>query len=72
MCIFDRSYKELLAKCNQLGRGEARSSEKLEKALEKMDKLKVSLTAHTFSILSCFFYQAHVVLVQWAEASEGT
>lgn len=39
----DRSYKELLAKCNQLGRGEARSSEKLEKALEKIDKLKVCL-----------------------------
>ncbi|AEE82000.1 hypothetical protein AT4G01245 [Arabidopsis thaliana] len=34
------SYKELLAKCNQLGRGEAQSSEKLEKALEKIEKLK--------------------------------
>ncbi|KAJ0250044.1 RING-type domain-containing protein [Hirschfeldia incana] len=40
LVIRNRSYKELLAKCNQLGRGEARSSEKLEKALEKMDKLK--------------------------------
>ncbi|KAL0712305.1 hypothetical protein Bca4012_019283 [Brassica carinata] len=40
LVIRNRSYKELLAKCNQLGRGEARSSEKLEKALEKMDILK--------------------------------
>ncbi|XP_018510085.1 E3 ubiquitin-protein ligase TRAIP isoform X3 [Brassica rapa] len=40
LVIRNRSYKELLAKRNQLGRGEARSSEKLEKALEKMDKLK--------------------------------
>ncbi|KAG7619736.1 hypothetical protein ISN44_As04g007230 [Arabidopsis suecica] len=36
----DSNYKELLAKCNQLGRGVARSSEKLEKALEKIEKLK--------------------------------
>ncbi|CAN8248158.1 unnamed protein product [Cochlearia groenlandica] len=40
LVIRNRSYKELLAKCNHLGRGEARSSEKLEKALEKIDKLK--------------------------------
>ncbi|ESQ37737.1 hypothetical protein EUTSA_v10029490mg [Eutrema salsugineum] len=40
LVIRNRSYKELLAKCNQLGRGEARSSEKLDKALEKIDKLK--------------------------------
>ncbi|CAN6981018.1 unnamed protein product [Brassica oleracea var. botrytis] len=40
LVIRNRSYKELLAKCNQLGRGEARSSEKLEKAMEKMDRLK--------------------------------
>lgn len=40
LVIRNRSYKELLAKCNQLGRGEARSSEKLEKALEKIEKLK--------------------------------
>ncbi|KAH0908186.1 hypothetical protein HID58_031507 [Brassica napus] len=44
LVIRNRSYKELLAKCNQLGRGEARSSEKLEKALEKMDKLKLMLS----------------------------
>ncbi|XP_010544412.1 PREDICTED: E3 ubiquitin-protein ligase TRAIP-like [Tarenaya hassleriana] len=40
LVVRNRSYKELLAKCNQLGRGEARSSEKLEKAMEKIDKLK--------------------------------
>ncbi|XP_010422787.1 PREDICTED: E3 ubiquitin-protein ligase TRAIP-like [Camelina sativa] len=40
LVIRNRSYKELLAKCSQLGRGEARSSEKLEKALEKIDMLK--------------------------------
>ncbi|CAH2069241.1 unnamed protein product [Thlaspi arvense] len=40
LVIRNRSYKELLAKCNQLGRGEARSSEKLEKALEKIDRLR--------------------------------
>ncbi|KAL0845952.1 hypothetical protein Bca101_019198 [Brassica carinata] len=54
LVIRNRSYKELLAKCNQLGRGEARSSEKLEKAMEKIDKLKVvSLFMHRIS--SCFF-----------------
>ena len=37
----DRSYKELMAKCNVLGRGEARYSKKLEKAKEKITKLKV-------------------------------
>ena len=47
----DRSYKELLAKCNQLGRGEAQSSEKLEKALEKIEKLKVCVLV----FLSIFF-----------------
>jgi TRAF-interacting protein len=31
-----------MAKCNILGRGEARFSRKLEKAKEKMSKLKVS------------------------------
>lgn len=36
-----RSYKELMAKCNSLGRGEARSTRKLEKAKEKILKLKV-------------------------------
>ncbi|KAK7349482.1 hypothetical protein VNO77_06884 [Canavalia gladiata] len=36
----NRSYKELMAKCNVLGRGEARYSKKLEKAKEKITKLK--------------------------------
>ncbi|KAF3441575.1 hypothetical protein FNV43_RR15489 [Rhamnella rubrinervis] len=36
----NRSYKELMAKCNLLGRGEARSSKMLEKAKEKINKLK--------------------------------
>ncbi|CAJ1950240.1 unnamed protein product [Sphenostylis stenocarpa] len=36
----NRSYKELMAKCNVLGRGEARYSKKLEKAKEKIAKLK--------------------------------
>ncbi|KAL5160912.1 hypothetical protein HKD37_07G018308 [Glycine soja] len=36
----NRSYKELMAKCNILGRGEAWYSKKLEKAKEKITKLK--------------------------------
>ncbi|RDX62595.1 hypothetical protein CR513_59057, partial [Mucuna pruriens] len=36
----NRSYKELMAKCNVLGRGEARYSKKLDKAKEKITKLK--------------------------------
>ncbi|XP_027907072.1 uncharacterized protein LOC114166524 [Vigna unguiculata] len=36
----NRTYKELMAKCNVLGRGEARYSKKLEKAKEKITKLK--------------------------------
>ncbi|KAK8693565.1 hypothetical protein V6N13_071142 [Hibiscus sabdariffa] len=35
-----KSYKELMAKCNLLGRGEARLLKKLEKAKVKIDKLK--------------------------------
>ncbi|XP_049388179.1 uncharacterized protein LOC125852500 isoform X2 [Solanum stenotomum] len=40
LCASGRSYKELMTKCNTLGRGEARSLSKLEKAIEKIDKLK--------------------------------
>lgn len=40
LVIRNKSYKELMTKCNTLGRGEARSLSKLEKALEKIDKLK--------------------------------
>ncbi|KAH6829979.1 RING/U-box superfamily protein [Perilla frutescens var. hirtella] len=36
-----RSYKELLAKCNDLGRREARNSEELENANKKIKKLKL-------------------------------
>ncbi|GLT71110.1 hypothetical protein SLA2020_431510 [Shorea laevis] len=39
----NRSYKELMAKCNLLGRGESRFCRKLEKAKEKMKKLKTRL-----------------------------
>ncbi|KMT20407.1 hypothetical protein BVRB_1g004030 [Beta vulgaris subsp. vulgaris] len=40
LVIRNKSYKELMAKCNSLGRGEARSTRKLEKAKEKILKLK--------------------------------
>ncbi|GAB4861673.1 hypothetical protein Ancab_036926 [Ancistrocladus abbreviatus] len=40
LVIRNKSYKELMAKCNTLGRGEARSVGKLEKAKEKITKLK--------------------------------
>ncbi|KAL5179941.1 hypothetical protein HKD37_01G001159 [Glycine soja] len=40
MVMRNRSYKELMAKCNILGRGKARYSKKLEKAKEKITKLK--------------------------------
>ncbi|XP_024018874.1 uncharacterized protein LOC21396108 [Morus notabilis] len=36
----NRSYKELMAKCNLLGRGESRSTKNLEKAKEKINRLK--------------------------------
>ncbi|XP_027337381.1 uncharacterized protein LOC113851095 [Abrus precatorius] len=41
LVLRNRSYKELMAKCNDLGRGESRYSKKLEKAKEKITKLKV-------------------------------
>ncbi|KAF8017067.1 hypothetical protein BT93_H2320 [Corymbia citriodora subsp. variegata] len=41
LVIRNQSYKELMAKCNVLGRGEARSTRKLEKAKEKISKLKI-------------------------------
>ncbi|XP_057981377.1 uncharacterized protein LOC131166808 [Malania oleifera] len=41
LVIRNKSYKELMAKCNHLGRGEARSLKKLEKAKEKINKLKI-------------------------------
>ncbi|XP_030540940.1 uncharacterized protein LOC115748564 [Rhodamnia argentea] len=41
LVIRNQSYKELMAKCNILGRGEARSTRKLEKAKGKISKLKI-------------------------------
>ncbi|XP_022759562.1 uncharacterized protein LOC111305944 [Durio zibethinus] len=38
-----KSYKELMAKCNLHGRGEARLQKKLEKAKAKIDKLKTRI-----------------------------
>ncbi|XP_028118357.1 CBS domain-containing protein CBSCBSPB1-like [Camellia sinensis] len=46
------SYKELTAKCNILGRGEARALRKLGKAKEKIKKLK--------DILTCDHYQVRI------------
>ncbi|KAI4355143.1 hypothetical protein L6164_003943 [Bauhinia variegata] len=40
LVLRNRSYKELITKCNLLGRGEARYGKKLEKAREKINKLK--------------------------------
>ncbi|WCJ22708.1 RING/U-box superfamily protein [Euphorbia peplus] len=40
LVVRNKSYKELMAKCNELGRGEARSCKKLEKARGKIIKLK--------------------------------
>ncbi|KAK9103738.1 hypothetical protein Sjap_020992 [Stephania japonica] len=40
LVLRNKSYKELMAQCNLLGRGETRSVQKLEKAKEKMKKLK--------------------------------
>lgn len=39
--IFFRSYKELMIKCNFLGRGEVRFVRKFEKVKEKIIKFKV-------------------------------
>ncbi|GLT79663.1 hypothetical protein SLA2020_511440 [Shorea laevis] len=38
-----KNYKELMAKCNLLGRGEAHLQKKLEKAKEKISKLKMRI-----------------------------
>ncbi|XWS46151.1 hypothetical protein CRYUN_Cryun14cG0039000 [Craigia yunnanensis] len=38
-----KSYKELMAKCNLVGRGEARLQKKLEKAKAKIDKQKTRI-----------------------------
>ncbi|KDP28563.1 hypothetical protein JCGZ_14334 [Jatropha curcas] len=43
LIIRNKSYKQLMAKCNQLGRGEARSGQKLERAKEKIAKLKTKV-----------------------------
>ncbi|KAH9625220.1 hypothetical protein KSS87_019916 [Heliosperma pusillum] len=43
LVIRNKSYKELMAKCNSLGRGEARFQRKLEKAKEKIVKLKINI-----------------------------
>ncbi|XP_065859756.1 uncharacterized protein [Euphorbia lathyris] len=40
LVVRNKSYKELMAKCNELGRGDARSCRKLEKAKGKIIKLK--------------------------------
>ncbi|KAK6920071.1 Zinc finger, RING-type [Dillenia turbinata] len=43
LVIRNQSYKELMAKCNLLGRGEARFAKKHEKAKEKIHKLKTRI-----------------------------
>ncbi|XP_073148062.1 uncharacterized protein [Henckelia pumila] len=43
LIIRNKSYKELMFKCNVLGRGEARSLHKLEKANEKIMKLRLKV-----------------------------
>ncbi|PIA49135.1 hypothetical protein AQUCO_01300180v1 [Aquilegia coerulea] len=43
LVLRNKSYKELMAQCNILGRGETRSLRKLEKAKEKMKNLKTRL-----------------------------
>lgn len=40
LVLRNKSYKELMAKCNEMGRGEARSLRKLKKKKEKIKKLK--------------------------------
>ncbi|XP_024993125.1 E3 ubiquitin-protein ligase TRAIP [Cynara cardunculus var. scolymus] len=40
LVVRNKMYKELIAKCNTLGREEAHTRKKLEKAKEKVDKLK--------------------------------
>ncbi|CAA0820744.1 RING/U-box superfamily protein [Striga hermonthica] len=41
LLISKKNYKELMAKCTMLGRGEARCLQKLEKANDKIKKLKL-------------------------------
>ncbi|XP_075521214.1 uncharacterized protein LOC142554426 [Primulina tabacum] len=43
LIIRNKSYKELMVKCNVLGRGEARCLHKLEKANEKIMKLRLKV-----------------------------
>ncbi|EPS64108.1 hypothetical protein M569_10675 [Genlisea aurea] len=43
LVLRNKSYKELMAKCSVLGRGEARCRQKLEKANEKIRKLKMTV-----------------------------
>ncbi|KAK2406979.1 RING/U-box superfamily protein [Trifolium repens] len=43
LVLRNRSYKELMAKCNVLGRGEAHYRKKLDKAKEKITKAKARL-----------------------------
>ncbi|KAL3622161.1 hypothetical protein CASFOL_033572 [Castilleja foliolosa] len=41
LVLRNKSYKELMGKCNVLGRGEARCLQKLEKATDKIKKLQL-------------------------------
>ncbi|XP_051129215.1 uncharacterized protein LOC127250068 [Andrographis paniculata] len=50
LVIRNKSYKELMAKCNTLGRGEAQCLRKLEKANEKIKKLKSRVQALEASV----------------------
>ncbi|KZV37409.1 hypothetical protein F511_01277 [Dorcoceras hygrometricum] len=43
LIIRNKNYKELMAKCNVIGRGEARCLHKLEKANEKIMKLRLKV-----------------------------
>ena len=41
---YDRSYKELMARCNELGLGESRALRKSEKTAEQLKRLKVDFS----------------------------
>ncbi|XP_020578991.1 E3 ubiquitin-protein ligase TRAIP-like [Phalaenopsis equestris] len=43
LVLRNKSYRDLMIQCNILGRSETRTSKKLEKANEKIDKLKIRL-----------------------------
>ncbi|XP_058086172.1 uncharacterized protein LOC131233476 isoform X2 [Magnolia sinica] len=71
LVLRNKSYKELMAQCNLLGRGETRSLKKLEKAEERIKKLKTRLHELERAIEEKDNETLRAIKASWRATAEG-